>query len=146
MKRLILMMILLVGSISMFAIGDSLSIYNTPIESVSKAMNVDVNDTFDSVVKVQIQKEWVDVITLVGVTILFLLGWLINTGVCRKRGYDGLFDGVGNDCFIGILGIVSFVFFAVLALVILLTIPDSIYNINHMNEIVLKDMVLNIPK
>lgn len=146
MKRLILMMILMIGSISMFAIGDSLSIYNTPIESISNAMNVDVDDTFDSVVKVQIQKEWVDVITLVGVTILFLWGWLITRRDCYKRGYDGLIYAASDDCFSGILGIIFFVFLIVLALVILLTIPDSIYNINHMNEIVLKDMVLGVPK
>lgn len=141
MKKLLVLMILFIGSISMFAENDSLSVYNTKIESIANALGTSVDVVFESAVDTTHNKEVVTIVTISLVFVLFLIGGLIFRKICIKNGYEGCFDAVGDDHGFGFLGVVCYIITAIFLIVMIVTFPDSIYNINNTAEVVLKRLI-----
>jgi ABC-type nitrate/sulfonate/bicarbonate transport system permease component len=136
MKKFLVLMILLIGSISMFASSkDSLNVaQTTKLEQVSNALGQTTDETFDQLVE---QNKKSEQNSMLGLIIGFLISIAIGlTGIVINQYYNG------DSNFATALTIFGFLMGIILFAAILICLPDYIYTVNHPDVEVIKRMVL----
>lgn len=136
MKKFLVLMILLIGSISMFASSkDSLNVaQTTKLEQVSNALGQTTNETFQQLVEQNKKSEQNS-----------MLGLIIGFLICIAIGLTGIVINhyCNGDCnFATALTIMGFLMGGILFIAILICLPGYIYNVNHPDIEVIKRMVL----